>query len=137
RRPYVASRLPQPSLERLFQPRRDIGMTGKPLSLDGVIYDKGLALTTRTEMVFRLLDDYRYFHAVVGIDDNVRDGGNLELVVSGDDKVLLTRTVTGREKSFPLDLDITGVKRLKILADFGQEMDIADHLDLCDARLTK
>jgi len=137
RRPYVASRLPQPSLEQLFQPRRDLGMTGRPLSLDGVTYAKGLALTSRTEMVFRLTDDYRYFHAVAGIDDSVRDGGNLDLVISGDDKVLLTRTVTGREKSFPVDLDITGVKRLKILVDFGREMDIADHLDLCDARLTK
>jgi hypothetical protein len=45
--------------------------------------------------------------------------------------------VTGRDKAFPVDLDITGVKRLKILVDFGEEMDIADHLNLCDARLTK
>jgi hypothetical protein len=137
RRPYVASRLPQPSLERLFQPRRDLGMTGKPLMLDGVTYKKGIAMISRTEMVFRLTEDFRNFHAMVGIDDAVRDGGNVELVISGDDRVLLTQTVTGRDKAFPVDLDITGVRRLKILVDFGEEMDIADHLNLCDARLTK
>jgi hypothetical protein len=137
RRPFVASRLPQPSLERLFQPRRDSGMTGKPLMLDGATYAKGLAMTSRTEMVFRLTEDFRYFHALVGIDDAVRDGGNVELVISGDDRVLLDRTVTGREKAIPVELDITGVRRLKILEDFGEEMDIADHLNLCDARLTK
>jgi hypothetical protein len=137
RRPYVASRLPQPSLERLFQPRRDLGMTGKPLMLDGVTYKKGIAMISRTEMVFRLTEDFRNFHAMVGIDDAVRDGGNVELVISGDDRVLLSQTVTGRDKAFPVDLDITGVRRLKILVDFGEEMDIADHLNLCDARLTK
>ncbi len=137
RRPYVASKLPQPSLERLFQPRRDLSMTGKALMLDGVTYEKGIAMISRTEMGFRLTDSFRYLHAMVGIDDAVREGGNVELIISGDDRVLLNRTVTGRDKAFPVHLDITGVNRLKILVDFGDEMDIADHLNLCDARLTK
>jgi hypothetical protein len=76
-------------------------------------------------------------HAIAGIDDNVRDGGHVELTITGDERVLLSRTVTGREASFPIDLDLQGVRRLKILVDFGKEMDIADHLNLCDARLTK
>jgi hypothetical protein len=135
--PFVQSRLPQPSLARLFQPRRDIGMSGKPLVLDGMTYSKGLAMTSRTEMVFRLTDDFRHFHAMAGIDDNVRDGGNVQLVIKADDRILLDRTVTGREKAFPIDLDITGVRRLRLLVDFGEETDIADHLNLCDARITK
>jgi hypothetical protein len=74
---------------------------------------------------------------MVGIDDAVRDAGHVELVISGDDRVLFSRTVTGQEKGFPVELDITGVRRLKILVDYGEQMDIADHLNLCDARLTK
>lgn len=137
RQPYVPSRLPETRLQQLFQPRRDVGLTGQPLMLDGVAYAKGLALASRTEMVFRLADDYRNFHAVVGIDDHVRDGGDVILIISGDDRELLRRTVVGREPAEAIDLDITGVKRLKILVDFGRGMDIADHLDLCDARITK
>ena len=38
-------------------------------------------------------------------------------------------------------LDLTTVRSgptcTKILVDFGKELDIADHLDLCEARLTK
>jgi hypothetical protein len=45
--------------------------------------------------------------------------------------------VTGREQAFPIELSVAGVRRLKILVDFGEQMDIADHLNLCDARLTK
>jgi hypothetical protein len=136
-RPYMASRLTAASLERLLGPRRDVGMSGGPLVLDGVTYSRGLAMTSRTEMVFRLTDEFRYFHAMVGIDDAVREAGHVELVISGDDRVLFSRTVTGQEKGFPVELDITGVRRLKILVDYGEQMDIADHLNLCDARLTK
>jgi hypothetical protein len=60
-RPYMASRLPASSLERLFGPRRDVGMSGGPLVLDGVTYSRGMAMTSRTEMVFRLTDEFRTF----------------------------------------------------------------------------
>ena len=36
-----------------------------------------------------------------------------------------------------INIDITGVRRLSILVDFGQQLDIADHLHLCNARITK
>jgi hypothetical protein len=122
---------------QLFHPREDIGLTQKPLTLDGKVYSKGLAIRSRTELMYRLTDDFRQFHAIVGIDDHVRDGGNVDLVISGDGKVLFSRNITGRDEAVPVDLDITGVKRLRILVDFGQELDIADHLNLCDARITK
>lgn len=136
-RPFVHSVLPEPRLMQLFHPREDIGLTQKPLTLDGNVYSKGLAIRSRTELMYRLTDDFRQFHAIVGIDDHVRDGGNVDLVISGDGKVLFSRNITGRDEAVPVDLDITGVKRLKILVDFGQELDIADHLNLCDARITK
>jgi len=136
-RPYVDSQLPPPRLARLFYPQEDIGPALRPLTLDGDVYSKGLAIRSRTELVYRLTDDFRQFRAIVGIDDHVRNGGNVDLVVSGDGKILFSENVTGDDTSFALDLDITGVKRLKILVDFGQELDIADHLNLCDARMTK
>jgi hypothetical protein len=136
-RPFVDSQQPQPSLVKLFQPRKDRGFSGEPLLLGGVTYPRGLAVRSRTELVYRLTDAFRQFHAVVGIDDRVRDAGNVDLTITGDDKVLLTKSLTGRDAPLPVDLDITGVKRLKILVDFGQDLDIADHLDFCEARLTK
>ena len=136
-RPYVDSQLSQPLLLKLFQPRKDQSFGGGTLLLGGTAYPRGLAVRSRTELVYRLTEGFRQFHAVVGIDDRVREGGNVDLKLTGDERVLLTKNITGRDPPLTVDLDITGVKRLKILVDFGQELDIADHLDLGEARMTK
>lgn len=136
-RRFVPSDLPEPRLMQVFGPGKGTRFGPTPVTLDGNVYPKGLALHSRTELMYRLTDDFRQFRAIVGIDDHVRDGGNVDLVISGDGKVLFSRNITGRDESVPVDLDITGVKRLRILVDFGQELDIADHLNLCDARITK
>jgi hypothetical protein len=109
----------------------------RPLLLAGQAYDHGLRVQSRTELVFRLTGDPRQFQALVGIDDRVRPAGNVRLVVSGDDKELFSQTITGSDEPLALALDITGVKRLRILVDFGEQVDIADFLNLCDARITK
>ncbi len=135
--PYVHSRLPPSRVDAWFQPRRDQGLSGRPLVIDGIVYERGLAMTSRTEIVYRLTDEFRSFQAVAGIDDHVRPGGNVDLTISGDDRVLFQETLTGNEPAVSLQLDISGVRRLRLLVDFGQAMDIADHLNLGDARITK
>ena len=46
-------------------------------------------------------------------------------------------SVTGLEPARRIEVDLTGVRRLTILVDFGDFGDVGDHLDLCDARLVK
>lgn len=122
----------------LFLPRNDMNQDGKPLKLGGTQYAKGLGLHSRTEMVYRLPGRFRQFKAVAGIDDGHREhGGNLVLVIRGDDKVLLETTITGKDEPKPVELDLTGVRRLTILVDFGANLDTGDHLDLCNARIIK
>lgn len=135
--PYFGTRVPLPRLTRLFRPRMDESATGDPLVLDGRSYAKGMAIRSQTKMDYRLTDDFRYFHAVAGIDDHVRDQGNVDLVISGDGRVLYSQRITGKDSAQPINLDIAGIRRLSILVDFGDEMDVSDHLNLCDARLTK
>lgn len=136
-RPYLKSRLPEELLGKLFQVKRDRGPDGQALLLGGKSYAKGLSIPSRTELTYRLTDEFRQFSAMVGIDDSVRDGGNVDLVITGDDKELFKQRITGRDEPLPLSLDLTGVRRLKILVDFGGELDIADHLNLCEARISK
>jgi hypothetical protein len=135
--PYFGTVKELPALERFFAPREDRGLDPGPLELDGTPYEKGLALHSRTSLVYRLPDRFRRFQAVVGIDDRVRPQGNVRLVIHGDDRVLLETTVTGADPPLPVDLDVTGVRRLAILVDYGDDLDVADHLDLCNARIVK
>jgi len=126
-----------PALTEFYAPRRDRALGARPLKLGGKQYAKGLALHSRTEMVFRLPGRFRRLAAVAGIDEGVRPRGNVRLVIRGDDRVLLEKTLTGTDPPLPVNLDISGVRRLSILVDFGEDLDVADHLDLCEARIIR
>ncbi len=92
---------------------------------------------SRSEVGYRLPGKYRRFKALVGIDDAVRPGGDAQLEIRGDGKLLWEGRIRGSEPAQPLDLDIAGVKRIDILVDFGADLDIADVVDLCEARMIK
>jgi hypothetical protein len=135
--PYFGLAKEHPAIAEFFAPRMDQNLASKPLQLGGKPYAKGVALHSRTEIAYRLPGRFSRFKATAGIDDGVRPLGNVRLLIRGDDKVLLESTLTGADPPQPIDLDLSGVSRLVILADFGDEMDIADHLDLCEARVLK
>jgi hypothetical protein len=135
--PYFGSGEEPPALARFFGPREDRGLDPGPLELDGRQYAKGLALHSRTSLVYRLPGRFRRFKATVGIDDRVRPQGNVRLVIRGDDRVLWEAALTGTGPAQPVDLDLRGVRRLGILVDYGDDLDVADHLNLCDARIVK
>ncbi|MFM7845227.1 MAG: NPCBM/NEW2 domain-containing protein, partial [Planctomycetota bacterium] len=125
------------NLARRNQPRRDRGFDGGRLQLGGQSFDKGLALRSRSTMVFRIPKGFNRLVATVGIDDRVRENGHVQLVIQGDSKVIFNEPITGRDRPRELDLDLTGAKRVTVLVDFGEELDVADFLNLCNARFTK
>jgi len=135
--PYFGAGKTQPLLAKFFALREDKNLQSGPLQLGSKQYGKGLAMHTQTKVVYRLPGRFSRFRATVGIDDAVRPRGNVRLVIYGDDRVLLEGIVTGADPPKPVELDLDGVRRLAILADFGEEMDVADHLDLCEARILK
>lgn len=135
--PFFGSPNDVPVLAKFFAPREDVSLESRPLALDGKRYSKGLALHCRTELVYRLPGRFRWFRAIAGIDDAVRPQGHVCLVVRGDDRALLECTITGTDPPRPIELDLTGVRRLTLLVDFGDQLDVGDHLDLCEARIIK
>ena len=125
------------ALSQFFAPRNDRAFEPGPLRLGGQEHAKGLAIHSRTEMTYRLSEPYRRFKAIVGIDDRVRPRGDVRLVIRGDEQTLFEGDVTGTDPPQTLDLDLAGVRRLVILVDFGGDLSVGDHLDLCEARLVK
>ncbi|MGD0517241.1 MAG: NPCBM/NEW2 domain-containing protein [Thermoguttaceae bacterium] len=126
-----------PSMEQLYAPRQDRNFESNSLQLAGSEYGKGLAIRSRTEMVYRLPGSFARFKAVAGIDDSVRPQGNVRLLIRGDNDVLLDMPVSGTDAPRTIDLDLTGVRKLIILVDFGDRASLGDHLDLCNARIIK
>lgn len=130
-----------PSLARLYQPRSDRSFGGGKLRLKGERevqeYPKGLAIHSRTSLIYQLPPGMRKFQAIAGIDESVRTGGHVRLVIHGDNQQLVDEIVAVDQKPIPIDVEITDFRRLKILVDFGEQLDIGDSLHLCNARVTK
>jgi hypothetical protein len=126
-----------PFFDQVWTYYRDRPRDGGMLRLGNKEYARGLWIHSRTLLKYRLNADYRRFQAVMGIDQAVAPLGNVHVVISGDDKVLHQSDVRGTDPPLNLDLDIAGVRELAILVDFGGDLDIADHLDLADAKVIK
>ena len=62
---------------------------------------------------------------------------NITIAELEPDQAARRPAARGSEPAKPLDLDVSGVRRLTILVDFGENLDTADHLDLAEARLVK
>ncbi len=126
-----------PYFDIVWKFKRDRNLDGGRLQLDGRTFQHGLCIHSRTVLEYDLNGEYRRLWAVTGIDQAVRPLGHVHLVLEGDGRKLYDSTVTGTDPPRVLDLDVSGVDTLRITVDFGKFMDIADHLDLCDAKLLK
>src|SRR5262249_23393364 len=145
-----------PFFDIVHEYRRDRSLDGTPLTLAGKSYSRGLAIHSKTTLRYRIGGDYTRLQTVAGIDDTVsrltpKDPPNgtdgkpderylsayLGLVISGDGKILFDSIIKGTDAPRNLDLDVNGIRDLEILVDFGNNVDIADHLDLAGAKVIK
>ncbi len=119
--------------------RLNRAVSGRPMRLDGATSERGLGLRSFCELSYDLSEPFAWFVATVGIDDGARPRGDATLTILGDGSVLGEPIpLRGDESARLLRLDVTGVKRLTIRVDFGEDgLDVADHVDLAEARLIR
>jgi hypothetical protein len=145
--PLVALPAAVQSIEDFGTPRKDISFTGSPLTLSKnnqtgsgkslQTFEKGLALRSRTELEYRLPKNMRRFVATAGIDPDTLEQGSVLLQIEIDGQTTYEQTIDGRQNPAEIDLDITGKQRLKIIVDYGDNLDTGDRLHLVEARLVK
>ena len=87
--------------------------------------------------MYRLPAGFNRFTALAGIDPATTADGNVRLAILADDRSLLETEIAGDQPPQPIDVEIAGAKRLKIVVDFGQNLDTGDWLNLCDAKIVK
>jgi len=126
-------------LDRGFPHRIGKAVSGRPAEMGGKTYRRVLGVHSFCELTYRLDGRYAQFVSIVGIDDAVRPGGDAELSILGDGKVLAgPLRLTGKDAPRTLRARVSGVKEMTIRVSFGKDaLDVADHVNLAAPRLIK
>lgn len=116
---------------------RDKTNENAPLKLDGQTYAKGLWVFPDTTLTYKLGGDYREFKALVGVDETVPvASSSVKLTIEADGKSLFAEVVSRKDKVRTLNLDVKGVKQLKISVE-REALFLGNQVNLAEARLQK
>ena len=93
---------------------------------------------SRTVLEYALNGGYTTFAAIIGLDDSSRGKGSVTFVVSADGKELLRENFDSSRAPLPISFPVSGARKLTLLVDYGSDqLDLGDHADWVNARLTK
>lgn len=112
-------------------------VSGKPLTLGQHTYERGLGMHSYARVIYDLPGPFDLFLATVGIDDSTEGRGDCLIYVMADDREVFKTRIRGGEDPIDLRLDIEGVRRLTLIVEQGEDFDLSDHVDWCDARVVR
>ena len=109
---------------------------GRPLSIRGVVYQKGLGVHAASSLSYALGGSCTTFSASVGLDDEVNGNGSVNFVVySGGDRLYDSGRMTGRDAARSVTLDVTGQSELRLEVTNGGDSLDYDHADWGNAKV--
>ncbi len=122
---------------------RDKNVMGKALKLHDPLtgtertFSKGLGTHSYTRLAFAVGGAYQKFTATIGIDAGTERRGDCIFRVMGDDRELFTQRVTGADAPRDVEFSVVGVQKLTLIVEPGEDLDLADRANWCDARLIR
>jgi nitrous oxidase accessory protein NosD len=111
---------------------------GNPITLDGVVYSEGISANALSEVTYNLDGEYTNFISTVGIDqeEDGKGSGYVDFEVIGDGVVLYDSGVLTNDQVGNVNINVTGVQSLELVATNGIANDIDfDHADWAGAEL--
>ena len=106
------------------------------LTLQGRTYKHGVGTHAQSEMVIDVKGTGTRFRSAVGVDDETNGQGSVRFLVYGDDQLLFDSGIM-RHNSIPkqVEVDLHGVRLLKLVADQADNSINSDHADWAGAYL--
>lgn len=133
-----ARKVEKSTLDGINHYRRDKNIDGQPLRLGGQTYSKGLAVQAYTELVYDIGGEYKELKVVLGIDDQIGGDSHVKVLIEGDGRELFKGEINRKDKkTVPLAVDVKNVKLLRIVVSSANLLDLGDHVDLADAKVSK
>jgi len=116
--------------------KRNRSIDNNPIRLAGVEYAHGVGTHPPGRFPIELAGQAERFVALVGIDDEKRNGGSAEFIVKGDGKVLFASGIMrGGRQPKRIDVDVKGVKLMELIVTVGGDGFGNDHTDWADAKI--
>ena len=118
--------------------RKDLSVGGKPMVVNSRPHKKGLGVCAPSELVYKTDGTWDRLTGNVGVDDEVGDGGSVMFRVYADGKLIFeSPRQSGKSVKQLMDLDIKGVKELRLSLLDGDDGNENDHGDWIDTRLIR
>ncbi len=112
------------------------GGDGNPITIGGVVYEKGLGTHAPAAIQVYLGGRCTTFTAAVGLDDETTQPGSVTFQVLADDTVAYDSGVLRPGPATPVTADVTGARMLTLAVTDGGDGKNFDHADWADARLS-
>jgi alpha-galactosidase len=117
-------------------PQARKSVTGEGIAIGGVTFVHGVGTHANSDYILDLHGDATRFQSEVGVDSDAGTNGSVtfEVIVDGNVKAT-TPVMHGGDKPLPIDIDLTGAKRLELkVTDGGDGIDY-DHADWAGAAI--
>ncbi len=109
---------------------------GRPITLNTVVYPKGLGCHAYSEITFNLAGQYAWFLSDVGVDDEVGNNGSVVFQILADGILLYdSGLMTGASATRTGLVSVAGRNQLKLIVRDGGDGIGFDHADWAGARL--
>ena len=115
----------------------DKNLFGGPLVLDGVRFDRGISMHSKTSASFNINGNFKRFIVQIGIDRTLTDLGQAEFKIIGDGKTLSSAVRKGTDDSKIISINVTGINTVTLIVDYDKAGSSGDHAIWGDPRLIR
>jgi beta-galactosidase GanA len=110
---------------------------GRPITIAGVGYKKGLGTNSVSDVEIYLAGHCSRLTADVGVDDETGGSGTVTFSVIADGRTLVTTpTIRGKQAAVPIDVDVTGAQVVDLRVGDAGDGNGSDHGDWAMPTLT-
>ena len=108
--------------------KADRSITNRPIRIGGNSFEKGLGTHSNSRFRVKLGGNGQRFTAQVGIADDVEGKGSVEFMIIGDrNELWRSEPMKGGDAPRPVDLDVSGMETLTLIATDGGDGTTDDH----------
>ncbi len=117
-------------------PKVDRNIADRPIRIGGSAFQRGVGTHAHSRFRIKLDGNARSFRSHVGVSDDVAGKGSVQFLIIADQKELWrSAPMKGGDAPVPVELDMTGIQILTLVATDGGDGNSDDHAIWADASL--